>query len=129
MREDYSKEMLTHVLCEKYLYHTPFRQIKKKLRNHGLKVSKSVLGEHVHKAIAWLKEKLQPFWSSLVRKSWILMIDETRTLVGCKDEETEERKYKNKYMWGCVRTVSILLGFCMCEDGSRGAEAIRLRWL
>ncbi len=99
--------------------------VLKKLRNCGLKVSKSVLGEHVHKTIAWLKEKLQPFWSSLVRKSSILMIDETRTLVGCKDEETEERKYKNKYMWGCVRTVSILLGFCMYEDGSRGAEAIR----
>ncbi len=40
--------------------------------------------EHVHKEISRLREKLQPFWSSLVRKSWILMIDETRTLVGCK---------------------------------------------
>ena len=120
----FSKEMLTYVLCEKYLYHTPFRQILKKLRNRGLKVSKSVLGEHVHKAIAWLKEKLQPFWSSLVRKSWILMIDETRTLVGCKDEETEERKYKNKYMWG-LRANSVNLAWFLYEDGSRGAEAIR----
>lgn len=120
----FSKEMLTYVLCEKYLYHTPFRQILKKLRNRGLKVSKSVLGEHVHKAIAWLKEKLHPFWSSLVRKSWILMIDETRTLVGCKDEETEERKYKNKYMWG-LRANSVNLAWFLYEDGSRGAEAIR----
>lgn len=120
----FSKEMLTYILCEKYLYHTPFRQILKKLRNRGLKVSKSVLGEHVHKAIAWLKDKLQPFWSSLVRKSWILMIDETRTLVGCMDKETEERQYKNKYMWG-LRANSVNLAWFLYEDGSRGAEVIR----
>ena len=120
----FSKDMLTYVLCEKYLYHTPFRQILKKLRNRGLKVSKSVLGEHVHKAIAWMKDKLQPFWSSLVRKSWILMIDETRTLVGCMDKETEERKYKNKYMWG-LRANSVNLAWFLYEDGSRGAEVIR----
>lgn len=120
----FSKEMLTYILCEKYLYHTPFRQILKKLRNRGLQMSKSVLGEHVHKAISWLREKLQPFWSSLVRKSWILMIDETRTLVGCKAEETDERKYKNKYMWG-LRANSVNLAWFLYEDGSRGAEAIR----
>ncbi|MGN1220054.1 MAG: transposase, partial [Candidatus Cryptobacteroides sp.] len=120
----FSKEMLTYILCEKYLYHTPFRQIVKKLRNRGLKLSKSVLGEHVHKAIAWMKDKLQPFWSSLVRKSWILMIDETRTLVGCMDKETEERKYKNKYMWG-LRANSVNLAWFLYEDGSRGAEVIR----
>lgn len=52
------------------------------------------------------------------------MIDETRTLVGCKADETDERKYKNKYIWG-LRANSVNLAWFLYEDGSRGAEAIR----
>ena len=120
----FSREMLVFILCEKYQYHTPFRQIVKKLRHRGLDIPKSVLGEHVHTAIAWLDAKLRPFWESQVRKSWIMMIDETRTLVGCTDEQTKEREYKNKYMWG-IRANSVNLAWFIYENGSRGAEAIR----
>lgn len=28
------------------------------------------------------------------------MLDETRVLFGCTDPETNERTYKDKYMWG-----------------------------
>lgn len=47
-----------------------------------------------------MSEKLREVWMNQVRKSWIWMIDETRALVGCTDEETNERRYRNKYMWG-----------------------------
>lgn len=84
----FSVEMLAHILCEKYQYNTPIDQIVEKLHHQGLKIPKSVIGEHLHRAIEWLSNKLEAFWQAEVRRSWILMLDETRVLVGCTDPET-----------------------------------------
>ena len=120
----FSVEMLAHILCEKYQYHTPIDQIVEKLHHQGLKIPKSVIGEHLHRAIEWLSNKLEAFWQAEVRRSWILMLDETRVLVGCTDPETNERTYKDKYMWG-IRANSVNLSYFIYEDGSRGAKVIR----
>lgn len=120
----FGTETLSYILCEKYVYHTPFRQIVRKLRHRGLDIPKGVLEANVHKAIDWMPERLRGVWMSQVRKSWIWMIDETRTLVGCTDGESRERRYKNKYMWG-IRANSVNLAWFIYENGSRGAEAIR----
>ena len=120
----FGAETLSYILCEKYVYHTPFRQIVRKLRHRGLDIPKGVLEANVHKAIDWMSDRLRGVWMSQVRKSWIWMVDETRTLVGCTDEETNERRYKNKYMWG-IRANSVNLAWFIYENGSRGAEAIR----
>ncbi len=120
----FSVEMLSHILCEKYQYHTPIEQIAEKLHHQGLKIPKSVIGEHLHRAIAWLSANLESFWQAEVRRSWILMLDETRVLVGCKDEASGERSYKNRYMWG-IRANSVKLSYFIYEDGSRGAKVIR----
>lgn len=106
----FSVEMLAHILCEKYQYHTPIDQIVEKLHHQGLKIPKSVIGEHLHRAIEWLSDKLEAFWEAEVRRSWILMLDETRVLVGCTDPETNERTYKDKYMWG-IRANSMNLSY------------------
>ena len=118
----FGAETLSYILCEKYVYHTPFRQIVRKLRHRGLDIPKGVLEANVHKAIDWMSDRLRGVWMSQVRKSWIWMVDETRTLVGCTDEETNERRYKNKYMWG-IRANSVNLAWFIYENGSRGAEA------
>lgn len=106
----FGTEILSYILCEKYVYHTPFRQIVRKLKHYDLNISKEVLEDNVHKAIDWMSEKLREVWMNQVRKSWIWMIDETRTLVGCTDEETNERRYRNKYMWG-IRANSVNLAW------------------
>ena len=120
----FGTDMLANILCEKYLYHTPLEQVVQKLNHGGVNISPSVLGEHVHNAMEWLSSKLEDCWRAEVRKSWILMLDETRVLVGCADGETRERHYKNRYMWG-VRANSVNLAWFLYENGSRGAAAIR----
>ena len=120
----FGTDMLSNILCEKYLYNTPLEQVVQKLNHSGVSISPSVLGEHVHKAIDWLSSKLEECWRSEVRKSWIWMLDETRVLVGCADAETRERHYRNRYIWG-IRANSVNLAWFLYEDGSRGAEAIR----
>lgn len=86
----FSVGMLVHILCEKYQYHTPIEQIVEKLHHQGLKIPKSVIGEHLHRAIECLFDKLEAFWRMEVRCSWILMQYETRLLVGCTGSETNE---------------------------------------
>ena len=120
----FGTDMLANILCEKYLYHTPLEQVVQKLNHSGVNISPSVLGEHIHNAMAWLSSKLEECWRAEVRKSWILMLDETRVLVGCADKETRERHYMNRYMWG-IRANSANLVWFLYENGSRGAEAIR----
>ena len=120
----FGTDMLANILCEKYLYHTPLEQVVQKLNHCGVNISPSVLGEHIHNAMEWLSSKLEECWRAEVRKSWIWMLDETRVLVGCSDEETRERHYKNRYMWG-IRANSVNLVWFLYENGSRGAAAIR----
>ena len=115
---------LTYILMEKYVYNTPFDQIVAKLRNLGLKLSSSVLGEHVHNAIQWLSDKMSSCWESAVKKSYISMIDETRVLVGCEDDKSKERKYRFKYIWGIYAKLQKLVWF-VYEHGSRGAKVIQ----
>ena len=121
----FGTEMLSYVLCEKYLYNILQDQVVQKFSHCGLKISSSVLGKHVHNAIDWMSSKLEEYWLAEVRKSWILMLDEMRVLVGCADEETRERHYKNRYMCG-IRANSVNLACFLYEDGSRGADVIRL---
>lgn len=120
----FGTDMLSNILCEKYLYNTPLEQVVQKLNHRGVDISPSVLGEHVHKAIEWLSSKLEACWRAEVRRSWIWMLDETRVLVGCSDGETGARHYRNRYMWG-IRANGVNLAWFLYEHGSRGAEAIR----
>ena len=120
----FGTDMLANILCEKYLYNTTLEQVVQKQGHSGVNISPSVLGEHIHNAMEWLLSKLEECWRAEVRKSWILMLDETRVLVGCTDEETRVRHYMNRYMWGILAN-SVNLVWFLYENGSRGAEAIR----
>lgn len=128
----FSEDTLRYILMEKYMYNVPFDQIVAKLRDLGLKISSSVLGEHVHNALEWITDKMTSCWESAVKKSYISMIDETRVLVGCdikhkdkdEDKDKKKREYKFKYIWG-IYAKSIKLAWFIYEHGSRGAKVIQ----
>lgn len=120
----FSKDTLIYILTEKYVYNVPFAQIVAKLNNLGLKISPSVLGEHVHNAMQWLCDRMTSCWESAVKKSYISMLDETRVLVGCEESDSQERKYKFKYIWGIYAKMQKLAWF-VYEHGSRGAKVIQ----
>ena len=119
----FSVEMLAHILCEKYQYHTPIDQIVEKLHHQGLKIPKSVIGEQLHRAIELLSSKLEAFWQAEVRRSWILMLDETRVLV-VKILRRMNVLIKLS-ICGEIRANSVNLSYFIYEDGSRGAKVIR----
>lgn len=119
----FSVEMLAHILCEKYQYHTPIDQIVEKLHHQGLKIPKSVIGEQLHRAIELLSSKLEAFWQAEVRRSWILMLDDTRVLV-VKILRRMNVLIKLSICGG-IRANSVNLSYFIYEDGSRGAKVIR----
>lgn len=126
----FNEDTLRYILMEKYMYNVPFDQIVAKLRNLGLKISSSVLGEHVHNALEWVSDKMTACWEAAVKKSYVSMIDETRVLVGCEDrsktggDDKNKRQYKFKYIWG-IYAKSNRLAWFIYEHGSRGAKVIQ----
>ena len=116
-------ETLSYILLEKFWYNTPFDQIVRKLRAKGLQMSKSTLGDNIHRAIEYMRIRMKECWESVLMNAKYWMIDETPGLVGCKGEEGT-REYKNKYFWRITAYVRRLV-WMFYEKGSRGAKAIR----
>jgi len=50
------------VQSEKFWYNTTFEQIVRKLRSLGLRISKSTLGDNVHRAIEYMCGKMSEWW-------------------------------------------------------------------
>lgn len=119
----FGSEMLAWIISEKYCYNTPFDQIVTKLKHQGFNMSKSTLGDNIHRVLAWLRSKMSDAWTSVIRTAKYWMMDETVVLVGCKDKDTDERAYLRKYMW-TIRANLMKLVWFVYESGGRGAKAI-----
>lgn len=119
----FGTEMLAWIISEKYCYNTPFDQIVVKLKHQGFNISKSTLGDNIHRVLAWLRDKMSDAWRDAIRTAKYWMMDETTALVGCEDEETGPRAYLKKYIW-VIRANLMKLVWFIYESGGRGAKAI-----
>ncbi len=119
----FGTETLSYILMEKFWYNTPFEQIVRKLKAIGLRMSKSTLGDNVHRAIEHMRLKMKEWWERAMFTADYWMIDETPGLVGCEDKEGN-RVYRKKYFWSITAKV-LKLSWLFYEEGSRGAKAIR----
>lgn len=100
----FGTETLSYILMEKFWYNTPFEQIVRKLRALGLRMSKSTLGDNVHRAIEYMRGKMKEWWEKAMLTASYWMIDETPGLVGCEGENGE-RAYLKKYFWSITAKV------------------------
>lgn len=96
---------------------------KNYVRALGLRMSKSTLGDKVHRAIEYMRGKMKEWWEKAMLKAGYWMIDETLGLVGCEDGQGN-RTYKKKYFWS-ITAKTLKLSWPFYEEGSRGAKAIR----
>ena len=120
----FSTDMLTYIIAEKYCYNKPFEQIVVQLAHQGLRISKSTLGDNIHRVIAWMRNLMTSAWEAAIRRATYWMLDETPLLVGCGDrKEKKEWYYLKKYVWAIRATVMKLVWF-VYESGSRGKKAI-----
>lgn len=55
----FGTDTLSYILMEKFWYNTPFEQIVRKLRALGLRMSKSTLGDNIHRAIEYMRGKMK----------------------------------------------------------------------
>lgn len=119
----FGTDMLTYIIAEKYCYNKPFDQIVSQLANNGFNISKSTLGDNVHRVIAWVRTHMTAVWEAAIRKATYWMLDETPLLVGCGDRKNRDWSYLKKYVWTIRATLSKLVWF-VYESGSRGKKAI-----
>lgn len=115
--------MLAWILVEKYVYHAPINTVKKKLRNAGYNISKSVLGRYFHQGMQALMDLLKDAMHNEVRNAKYLMVDETAELVGIEDEKTGERCYRKKYLWAFFDKVKGMVAY-VYEHGSRARKVV-----
>jgi len=120
----FGTDMLAWIIAEKYCYNTPFDQIVVKLRHQGFNISKSTLGDNIHRVLEWLRTNMTEVWKEVIRKAQYVMMDETPLLVGCMDKNTGERAYLKKYVWA-IRANILKLVWFVYENGSRGTKAIK----
>ena len=119
----FSTDMLTYIIAEKYCYNKPFDQIVAQLGNQGFKISKSTLGDNIHRVIAWVRTHMAAVWEAAVRKATYWQLDETPLLVGCGNRKDGDWSYKKKYVWTILATLGKRVWF-IYESGSRGKKAI-----
>jgi len=119
----FGTEALSYILMEKFWYNTPFEQIVRKLKALGLRMSKSTLGDNVHRAIEYMRTKMKEWWEKAMFMASYWMIDETPGLVGCEDKDGN-RVYRKKYFWSITAKV-LKLSWLFYEEGSRGAKVIK----
>lgn len=119
----FGTDTLGYILMEKFWYNTPFERIARKLRALGLRMSKSTLGDNIHRAIEYMRGKMKEYWERAMLTAGYWMIDETPSLVGCEDADGN-RVYRKKYFWSITAKV-LRLSRLFYEEGSRGAKAIK----
>lgn len=119
----FGTDTLSYILMEKFWYNTPFEQIVRKLRALGLRMSKSTLGDNIHRAIEYMRGKMKEYWERAMFTAGYWMTDETPGLVGCEDADGN-RVYRKKYFWSITAKV-LKLSWLFYEEGSRGAKAIK----
>ena len=113
---------LIYVLMEKFWYNTPFEQIVRKLQANGVRMSKSTLGDNVHRAIEYMRKKMSEWWEKALYRADYWMLDETPGLVGCENADGT-RSYRKKYFW-TITAKMLGLSWLTYENGSRGRDAI-----
>ena len=116
-------DLIVFVLTEHFCYNTPFRGIVRKLRNLGLNMNDSTLGDITHRIIKHLRNEMSQTWEQEIMKATYWMLDETPGLVGVEDKEGNKR-YLNRYFWGIKAKLKKLCWF-IYERGSRGLKAIK----
>ena len=119
----FSTDMLTYIIAEKYCYNKPFDQIVSQLKNQGFNISKSTLGDNIHRVISWVRTHMTAAWEAAIRKARYWQLDETPLLVGCGNRKEGDWSYKKKYVWTIRATLGKLVWF-IYESGSRGRKAI-----
>lgn len=119
----FSTDMLTYIIAEKYCYNKPFDQIVAQLKNHGFNISKSTLGDNIHRVISWVRTHMTAVWEAAIRKARYWQLDETPLLVGCGNRKEGDWSYLKKYVWAIRATILKLVWF-VYEQGSRGKKAI-----
>jgi len=118
----FSTSTIVYILMEKFWYNTPFRQIVRKLRMNGVRMSKGTLGDNVHRAINYMREKMTECWEKAMLSAGYWLLDETPGLVGC-DGDDGSRAYRKKYFW-TITALKLGLTWLAYEKGSRGKAAI-----
>lgn len=119
----FSTDMLTYIIAEKYCYNNPFDQIVAQLQNQGFNISKSTLGDDIHRVISWVRTHMTAVWEAAIRKARNWQLDETPLLVGCGNRKEGDWSYLKKYVWAIRATILKLVWF-VYEQGSRGKKAI-----
>lgn len=119
----FSTDMLTYIIAEKYCYNKPFDQTVAQLRNQGFSISKSTLGDDIHRVISWVRTHMTAVWEAAIRKARYWQLDETPLLVGCGNRKEGDWSYLKKYVWAIRATILKLVWF-VYEQGSRGKKAI-----
>ena len=119
----FSTDMLTYIIAEKYCYNNPFDQIVAQLQNQGFNISKSTLGDDIHRVISWVRTHMTAVWEAAIRKARYWQLDETPLLVGCGNRKEGDWSYLKKYVWAIRATILKLVWF-VYEQGSRGKKAI-----
>jgi transposase len=125
----FTAKMLSFILCEKYVYHTPINIVKKKLRNMGAVFSKSSLNRYYHIGIEALMDFIGDTLKEEVRNTDYLMIDETCELVGIEPNEEQAkcgqgRVYLKKYLWAFYAKLKNLVCY-VYEQGSRSRKVVQ----
>lgn len=115
--------MLAFILVEKYAYHTPKNRIKIKLRQMGVKFSKSTFIRYYQLSEKALRDMLEPVLVNAILECHYLMIDETCELVGIIDPKTHISEYCKKYLWALHDKANGLVWY-LYEHGSRSREVI-----
>lgn len=113
---------LAYILMEKFWYNTPFDQIVRKLRINGVNMPKTTLGDNIHRAIEYMREKMSAWWQKALYDTDYWMLDETPGLVGCENGDGT-RSYRKKYFW-TITARKLGLTWLTYEHGSRGKEAV-----
>ena len=115
--------LLAFIMTEKYCYHTPKNQIRKKLRDMGLSLSKSTFVHYFQVGEKALRDLLEPTLKAATLETSYLMVDETCELVGVIDDETKIPEYRKRYLWAFFNKEHRLVSY-IYEDGSRGREVL-----
>ena len=117
------KGALAWILFMKYDLGLPKNRIRRELRHLGMRVGKSALGRMMSGGEKALREMLGDVLKEEVRQAAYLMGDETTELVGVVDQETGERCYRKKYLWGFYNKCKNLVVY-IYEHGSRARQVV-----
>ena len=115
----FSPELLAEVITWKYAYHLSANRVKKRLRDEGVRISKSTLNRYMHNGIRLIREFMEDLFKKEVQLTSYMMADETAELVGV--EEDGRVSYKKKYLWAFFAKLKNMV-YYLYDKGSRARK-------